>query len=41
VGIHDVGDLQAVLEDEVEHRVDHLQLGVHEGRLPRCGSATR
>src|SRR5215218_3562157 len=29
VGVHDVEGLQTVLEDEVEHRLDHLQLRVH------------
>src|SRR5215210_4336050 len=30
VGVHYVGRLEAVLEDVVEHRLDHLQLGVDD-----------
>jgi hypothetical protein len=33
VGVHYVEGLQTVLEDEVEHRLDHLQLGVNDRGL--------
>ena len=33
VGVHYVEGLQAVLEDEVEHRLDHLHLGVDDRGL--------
>ena len=30
VGVHYVGRLEAVLEDEIEHGLDHLQFGVED-----------
>jgi hypothetical protein len=32
VGVDDVGWAEAVLEDEIYHRLDHLELGIHDRR---------
>src|SRR5215218_71463 len=37
VGVHDVGRLQDVLEDEIQHGLDHLQFGVDDGCPARTG----